>query len=225
MKERKIRLTSQCNYQCFYCSEYGRDTGHVPWEEVLSQCEEAAKQGICRIELGGGEPLLYPNLTELIRKVKKTEGIHRVSIFTNGSLLKDRIGELTEAGLDEIHLHMDVPDASAYARITGRTKVLNEILDVIWSSNAKDIPLTITVYLHRESKAYLAVMAGLARKFDITICYVELPEYSKACGLDEEETVRILGRSMKGLRQDGSHEYISSELKGRIRFEPYRCLV
>lgn len=221
MKKQQIRLTSQCNYQCFYCPVYGQGAGHIPPENVLSECVKAAGQGVCAIELGGGEPLLYPGLAGLIHSIKHIDGIKHVSIFTNGSLLKDQLDLLKEAGLDAVQLHMDVPDASAYARITGRSQILNEILDVIWAANAKDIPLTITVYLHKESKAYLPVMAGFARKFAVTICYVEIPGYSKACGLDEQETVRILRRSIKDLAQDGYGSYTSPALKGLIRFEAY----
>lgn len=223
MKRQKIRLTSHCNYQCFYCSEYGRKTGIIPLEEVVHECEKAASQGVSAIELGGGEPMLHPDLAEIVHRVKHIDGIDYVSIFTNGSLLKDHISELKKMGLDEVNLHMDVPDASAYARITGRSKILNDILDVIWAVNAKDIPLTITVYLHNESKTYLAVMAGLAKKFPIKICYAKLPKYSEACGLDEKTVVSILKRSMKDLKPDGNHRYVSSALKGTICFESYCC--
>lgn len=219
MKKQKIRLGNGCNYQCFYCREYGRKEVPVSLEQVTARCEAAVLSGAAAVEFGGGEPLLYPELAEAIRRAKAVEGIRHVSIFTNGSLLKSHVKELKEAGLDEINLHMDVPDASAYARITGRSQILNGILDIIWSASVKDMALTITVYLHKESKPYLGVMAGLAKKFDVTICFVELPDHSEDCGLNEESVVKLLRKSFPDLEKKAEQTYGSSQLKGRIAFE------
>ncbi|MGN0373027.1 MAG: radical SAM protein [Enterocloster sp.] len=221
MKKQKIWLTSQCNYQCFYCTEYGRGEEPASLEEIVRECEKAAAQGFDAVELGGGEPLLYLELTEAVCRIRQIKGIRHISVFTNGSLVKERMDELKKAGMDGINLHMDVPDASTYARITGKSRILNDILDVIWSAGAKGIALTITVCLHRESKAYLSVMAGLAKKFDITVCFAEIPEYSRECGLDEAAVVTILRRSFKDLKKDERGYYISSELKGKIQFGEY----
>lgn len=220
MRKQVIKITGRCNYQCFYCREYCSDRPDLSMEEVVLQCQDAVNRGICEIQLGGGEPLLYPNLEKLVSLVKQVPGVCRVSIATNGSLLQERVKSLKEAGLDEIDLHMDVPEAVAYTEITGKSQILNHVLGVIWSSDVSDgLSLVISVYLHEKSKPYLAVMAAIAKRFDIVVRFVEIEEYSKASGLSESEVMRRIGRNIKDLKMDGEHVYTSPELKGRLVFE------
>lgn len=222
MKKRTIRVTGRCDYQCFYCTRYCQGTEEPSLEEIVAVGRKAAGEGIEAVELSGGDALCCSQLTEVIRELKKVPGLQWVSVYTNGSRLKQELIWLKEAGVDEINLHMDVPDASTYARITQKSKILNEVLDSIWAVNVQNIALTLTVCLHEESKPYLAVMAGFAKKFDLTVCFAELPLYSEACGLTEETVVERLKHNINGLRSEGSHIYGSPELKGKLRFDK-RC--
>lgn len=219
MAKKKIRITCKCNYQCFYCREYCKNEPELSIEEIIDLCKIAVEEGYDEIQFGGGEPLLYPELEKLIIETKKIAGVCKVSISTNGSLLQNELKKLKAAGIDEIDLHMDVPDAVTYAEITGKSQILNNVLGVIWSSDVGDtVSLIISVYLHQKSKPFLGVMAAIAKRFDLTIQFVELEEYSSACGLDEKNVIQLLSKNIKNLESQGNRIYTSPELKGRLKF-------
>lgn len=220
MSKKKIRITGKCNYQCFYCREYCNSTPELSPEEIITLCKDAVREGYDEIQFGGGEPLLYENLDKIIIGAKQIAGVGKVSISTNGSLLQNDLRKLKAAGLDEIELHMDVPEAVTYAEITGKSQILNNVLNVIWSSDVgQDLPLIIAVYVHQKSKPYLGVMAAIAKRFDVTVKFVLLEEYSEICGLDENSTIKLLSKNIQDIECLGNHTYASPELKGKLCFE------
>lgn len=88
----RIVLTTKCNYQCRYCFAEGEKdkNSRVTDIEKLKKILKVAKEfGINKIKLTGGEPLLYPNMEELLNFIRKIE-IPYVDLTTNISLLTEK---------------------------------------------------------------------------------------------------------------------------------------
>ena len=101
----------RCNLDCGYCNEYDNVSKPVPLEEMKKRLDILADMGTSIITISGGEPLLHPELEEIIRHIRKRGMI--AGMITNGFLLsKERIATLNEAGLEHLQISIDnlVPD-------------------------------------------------------------------------------------------------------------------
>ena len=96
----------RCNLSCAYCNEYDKVSNPVPLAEMLHRVEMLAAMGTSIITISGGEPLLHPELDEIIRGIRRVGSI--ATIITNGYLLTpDRIKLLNRAGLEHLQISVD----------------------------------------------------------------------------------------------------------------------
>lgn len=131
----RISVTDRCNLRCQYCMPPGgvrlkKRSEILSLEEIIRIVEAAAKLGISKIRLTGGEPLIRKNLCHLIRSLKSIKGIKEVTLTTNGILLARLAPELKRAGLDRINISLDTPDPQKYEEIT-RGGDINRVLEGI----------------------------------------------------------------------------------------------
>ena len=101
----------RCNLSCAYCNEYDKVSDPVPTAEMLRRIEILAGMGTGIITISGGEPLLHPDLDEIIRAIRRHGAI--ATIITNGYLLTpERIQRLNRAGLEHLQISIDnvMPD-------------------------------------------------------------------------------------------------------------------
>lgn len=120
----RISVTDRCNLRCFYCMpEEGickRSHNEIlRYEEIARIVEEGVKLGINRIRITGGEPLVRPDIEELVGRISSIRGIEDISLTTNGLLLKGKVRELKKAGLRRVNISLDSLDPEKYRRITG----------------------------------------------------------------------------------------------------------
>ena len=96
----------RCNLSCAYCNEYDKVSSPVPTAEMLNRIDLLAALGTEIITFSGGEPLLHPDLDELIQRIRSHHGI--ATLITNGYLLTpERILELNRAGLEHLQISID----------------------------------------------------------------------------------------------------------------------
>jgi MoaA/NifB/PqqE/SkfB family radical SAM enzyme len=96
----------RCNLSCTYCNEFDDFSKPVPTPEMLHRIDLLAALGATVITLSGGEPLLHPELEEIIRQIRR-HGI-LAEVLTNGYLLTpDRIQRVNQAGLDHMQISID----------------------------------------------------------------------------------------------------------------------
>lgn len=96
----------RCNLACTYCNEYDDFSPPVPTETMIARIDHLASLGTRIISFSGGEPMLHPDLDDLIRHIK-SHGIF-AEILTNGYLLSPkRISALNAAGLDRLQISVD----------------------------------------------------------------------------------------------------------------------
>lgn len=101
----------RCNLACAYCNEYDDYSKPVPIETMKQRVDDLHRLGTTIVTISGGEPILHPDLDELISYMR-SKGII-TGMITNGYLLTaDRIQRLNRAGLDHMQISIDnlMPD-------------------------------------------------------------------------------------------------------------------
>jgi cyclic pyranopterin phosphate synthase len=122
----RISLTQCCNLNCIYCHAEGEKNPEqeLSADQIAEILRVAQKFGVRSVKFTGGEPLLRPDLAEIIRSVPP--GME-ASLTTNGTLLADRAQELKDAGLTRVNVSLDTLDPARYEQITG-SPMLGEAL-------------------------------------------------------------------------------------------------
>jgi MoaA/NifB/PqqE/SkfB family radical SAM enzyme len=120
----------RCNLDCGYCNEFDDVSKPVPLEEMKRRLDTLAAMGTSVITISGGEPLMHPDLDEVIRHIRKRGMI--AGLITNGFFLnKERIERLNDAGLEHLQISIDnaAPDEvskKSLKTLDGRLEMLSE---------------------------------------------------------------------------------------------------
>ncbi|GGF68185.1 GTP 3',8-cyclase [Paenibacillus albidus] len=119
----RISVTEHCNLGCQYCNP-GRVVGAteanlLTYDEIVRTVSVLAEMGVTKVRLTGGEPLLRPNLEELVARLRAISGIKRVGLTTNGLLLANKVQKLRDAGLTDLNVSLDSLIPERFSRITG----------------------------------------------------------------------------------------------------------
>ncbi|MEC7641564.1 MAG: GTP 3',8-cyclase MoaA [Nitrospinota bacterium] len=129
----RISVTDRCNFRCTYCMPADNvefmDRGKLlTFEELTRVIGVAAKMGIYRIRLTGGEPLMRKDLPKLIRMIDGVEGIEDIAMTTNAFFLKDQARSLKEAGLQRLNISLDALDPEKFKHVN-RRDCISEVMD------------------------------------------------------------------------------------------------
>src|SRR5258708_28694788 len=96
----------RCNIDCGYCNEYDKVSPPVPTDVMTRRIEKLAELGTSVVAFSGGEPMLHPDLDDLIRLIRRRGMM--AGLITNGYfLVPKRIEELNNAGLDFLQISID----------------------------------------------------------------------------------------------------------------------
>ena len=157
-RDLRISLTDRCNLRCTYCMpEEG-----VPWlakQSILSTDEieriarVLARMGIIEIRLTGGEPLLRPDLVDVVRRLSRIEGEQgplRVSLTTNAIRLDRVIDDLVDAGLERLNISIDTVDPSTFARLTRRDRFEDVLAGIRAAQSSGLRPLKLNAVAMRD---------------------------------------------------------------------------
>lgn len=118
----------RCNLSCTYCNEYDDYSKPVPTADLIRRLDKLADLGTSVITISGGEPLLHPELDEVIRHTRKRGMV--AGLITNGYLLvAERIERLNRAGLEWLQISIDnvTPDEVSKKSL----KVLDKKLELL----------------------------------------------------------------------------------------------
>ena len=119
----RISVIDSCNLNCYYCNPQDNNKkcqaiNILSVKKVLCIVRAATRLEITHFRLTGGEPLLHPQIDEMVSQIKKIPGVRSVSLTTNAVLLAQHAKQLKEAGIDSINVSLDTIDASEYEHIT-----------------------------------------------------------------------------------------------------------
>ena len=118
----------RCNLSCTYCNEYDDFSQPVPTATMFARLDKLAELGTSVVTISGGEPLLHPELDQIIRRIR-THGMI-AGLITNGYLLvPERVERLNRAGLEWLQISIDnvMPDEVSKKSL----KVLDKKLETL----------------------------------------------------------------------------------------------
>ena len=151
-KDLRVSLTDKCNLRCTYCMP-AEGVEWLPSQHILNTNELnqllkiLCDLGIKEIRLTGGEPLLRPDILEIIENISKIESKPEISLTTNGIRLAPIAQQLFDAGLKRINISLDTLQADRF-KLLSRRDGLNDVLKGIEASiNAGLNPIKINSVL------------------------------------------------------------------------------
>jgi len=158
-RDLRISLTSACSLRCTYCMP-AEGLPVVPPNELLTAEEIARLVGIAVRDLGvhdirftGGEPLLRPDLVEIVERSAKVAAGASLALTTNGIGLERRIDALLAAGLTRLNISLDTVDRDHFARLTRRDRLPAVLRGIDAARHAGITPLKINAVLMRDTLA------------------------------------------------------------------------
>ena len=121
----RISVTDRCNLRCRYCMpEEGipliSHQDILTYEEILRIVRVFASQGISKVRLTGGEPLVRKGIVDFIARLSQIKEIKDLSLTTNGLLLKNLAEVLKQAGLKRVNISLDSLKRERFYQITRR---------------------------------------------------------------------------------------------------------
>jgi cyclic pyranopterin phosphate synthase len=184
----RMSVTDRCDFRCVYCM--AKNMTFLPRQQVLT-LEELQRlatlfvgQGVRKIRLTGGEPLIRPGIVDLCRHIAALPGLRELVMTSNGSQLQRLARPLVDAGVKRMNISLDSLDAERFRAIT-RNGDLAQVL--------RGIEAASTAGFER-IKLNCVVMKG--RNFDEVLALVQ---YAIDLGIDitfiEEMPLGEVGRS------------------------------
>ena len=175
----RVSITDRCNLRCRYCMpEEG--VSLIPHEEILTYEEILrivrvfATEGISKVRLTGGEPLVRKGIVDFISQLSKIEEIKDLSLTTNGILLKEFARDLKQAGLKRINISLDSLKKEKFCQITrkdGYEKVWEGIEEAL-RVNLSPIKINM-VAIKGLNDDEIESFARLTLHLPLTIRYIE----------------------------------------------------
>ncbi len=148
----RISVTDRCNLRCRYCMPAEgfpllRHEDILSYEEILQVVRSFVAEGISKVRVTGGEPLVRRNLSTLITAFYRIPGIEDISVTTNGVLLREYAKDLRRAGLRRINISLDSLRRDRFLRITKRD-ALGDVLEGITEAREAGFnPIKINVVI------------------------------------------------------------------------------
>lgn len=199
----RISVTQRCNFRCLYCMPK-IPFNHQPKENLLSFEElflfvkVAIDEGIEKIRITGGEPLLRKDLSVFIKMINDYKKDLDLAITTNGFLLKDFAKDFKDAGLKRLNISLDTLE-SKKAKILAQKDVLDSVLAGIDEALSVGLKVKLnTVVLKGLNDDELIPLLEFAKSKNIQIRFIEFMEnihaYGKLQGLKRDEIIQILSQ-------------------------------
>lgn len=145
----------------------------LTYEEIIRLMKLFASVGIEKIRLTGGEPFLRKNVMDLIRKLRAIQGINKMAITSNGTLIEPYIDELINLGIQSFNLSLDTLNAERFKEITRR-----DDFDKVWRCYETFVECKIKVKVNMVVMANRNIddiipMAKLTEKDNVSIRFIE----------------------------------------------------
>lgn len=193
----RISLTDRCNLRCVYCMpEEGvcqiPHTEILTYDEILRICQCMETLGIRKIKLTGGEPLVRKDCAQLTKMLKALPGIEKVTLTTNGILLREQLEPLMSAGIDAINISLDTLDPELFHQITRRNS-LDKVLEGLNAAlSYPQLSVKINCVPAIKKKENFVAMAGLAKQYPLHVRFIEMMPigYGRQFPFQDEESIK-----------------------------------
>ena len=202
----RISLTDRCNLRCVYCMPADGVAWKDPheiltYEEIERFVRIAVQEGISKVRLTGGEPLVRRGVPGLVRRLRDEIGVASVALTTNAVLLPRYAAELRDAGLERINISLDSLDPEEYTRITRGGKLADAIAGIEAAFAAGFAPIKLNVVVVRSLDQDLLGFAKMTLDRPLHVRFIE---YMPVGGAEAEEGSGCRAEGGTGWTRDDS---------------------
>jgi GTP 3',8-cyclase len=191
----RISLTDRCNMRCVYCMpavgmQFLPRPELLTADELLLVVRAAARAGFRKLRLTGGEPMLRPDIVDLVREMKATPGIEHIAMTTNALRLRKLAQPLKDAGLDRVNISIDSLDPQKFRQMTRGGK-LEEVWAGIEAAVAAGLaPLKLNAVIVRGMNDDEVVqLAALTLQHPWEFRFIEVMPLTGVAGLAQEGVI------------------------------------
>jgi len=200
MHDLRISVTDRCNFRCIYCMPrevFGPGFQFLPRSDLLT-FEEIARlarlfvaNGISKIRLTGGEPLLRRDLPRLVELLAAIDGLGDLAMTTNGALLATHAASLARAGLGRVTVSLDSLDDDVFGRLNDVGMSVNRVIAGIEAAEAAGLgPIKIDTVVRRGiNEDSILPLALEARRRGWIIRFIEYMDVGTTNGWRMEDVV------------------------------------
>ncbi len=200
LRDLRVSVTDRCNFRCPYCmprERFGPDHAFLPMSQVLSVEEIArvvgvfVRLGVEKVRLTGGEPLLRPDLVDLVSRLSVLPGLVDLAMTSNGSLLAGKAAALARAGLGRVTVSLDSVDPAVFTELSDTRVPLRQVLRGIEAARDAGLgPVKLNAVLKRGSNdAGLLDLVAFARDGGHTLRFIEYMDVGTTNGWDATHVV------------------------------------
>lgn len=226
LRDLRISVTDRCNFRCAYCMPadvYHEDYNFLKSDRLLDfdAITRLARifvgLGVEKIRLTGGEPLLRPNLPELIGRLARIDGLRDLTLTTNGHLLATHASALADAGLQRITVSLDALDQETFARNVGVERSVARVLSGIEAAEAAGLtPIKINCVVRRGHNE--DAILDLTRRFRDTPHVVRFIEYMDVGTLNRWRLDEVVAAEeiLQRISADAAVESIPQSYAGEV---------
>lgn len=181
----RVSVTQRCNFRCQYCMpekpfEWTPKEELLSYEQMFDFIKISIDNGIKKIRITGGEPLVRDDLHKLIRMISSYKPDIDLAITTNGYLLKQQIDKLKEAGLKRVNISLDSLEKETFWYLT-KKDALQNVLDGIQAALKAKIKVKInSVILKNINENEIISLYNFAKSRAIQIRFIEYMENENA---------------------------------------------
>jgi cyclic pyranopterin phosphate synthase len=226
LRDLRVSVTDRCNLRCPYCmprETFGSDFQFMQraellsFEEITRVARILAEEGVSKIRLTGGEPLLRRELERLVEMLAGLRGIDDIALTTNGTLLAAQARALAQAGLDRVTVSLDALEPEAFRAMSDSRLPLARVLAGIDAAREAGLaPVKINMVVRRGVNEHCVVaMAEHFRGRGEIVRFIEYMDVGETNGWQLDEVVPA-GEILAALEQRWPLERLPPSRDGEV---------
>ncbi|MCR6855869.1 GTP 3',8-cyclase MoaA [Paenibacillus jamilae] len=199
LQDLRISVIDRCNFRCTYCMPaeiFGPDYAFLKDEFLLTfdEIERLAKLfvniGVRKIRITGGEPLLRKDLTKLIARLVKIDGLIDIGLTTNAVHLTKQAKALKEAGLHRVNVSLDAIDDDIFKNINGRNINTKPVIKGIIAAKEAGLEVKVNMVVKKGMNDHQVLpMAAYFKEQGITLRFIEFMDVGSTNGWNFNQVV------------------------------------
>ena len=199
LRDLRVSVTDRCNFRCPYCMPaevfganypFLKDPQLMSLDELVRILRQFLRAGVEKVRLTGGEPLLRPDVPELVRILKQELRVPEVALTTNGWLLEKLAPALRTAGLDRVNVSLDSLDPAIFAQLNGRGLKLDRVLRGIAAAQETGLPVKLNMVVQRDvNEGEIPALAAWARERRLVLRFIEFMDVGNHNGWQLDRVV------------------------------------
>ncbi|WP_459978460.1 GTP 3',8-cyclase MoaA [Nautilia lithotrophica] len=181
----RVSVTSRCNFRCLYCMpntpfEWEPHENILRYEEMFEFLRLAIDEGINKIRLTGGEPLLRKDLDVFVKMLHDYKPELDLALTTNGYYLKEYAKKLKDAGLKRVNMSLDSLKPKTAAKIAQKD-MLEKVLEGLDEALKVGLKVKLnTVVMQGINDEEIVDLLDFAKSKGVTIRFIEFMENERA---------------------------------------------